>query len=85
VPLSAAVWCVPVVWPPFLPCQVSLTRFLCLLISLVLSFCPVLLQTSSWGTSVANVQGDQKVSVHLMITVQKTRQNILNSFNHLPW
>jgi hypothetical protein len=31
------------------------------------------------------VQGDQKVSVHLMITVQKTRKNILNSFNHLPW
>jgi hypothetical protein len=25
------------------------------------------------------VQGDQKVSVHLMITVQKTRKNILNS------
>jgi hypothetical protein len=31
------------------------------------------------------IQGDQKVSVHLMITVQKTRKNILNSFNHLPW
>jgi hypothetical protein len=31
------------------------------------------------------MQGDQKVSVHLMITVQKTRKNILNSFNHLPW
>jgi hypothetical protein len=30
------------------------------------------------------IQGDQKVSVHLMITVQKTRKNILNSFNHLP-
>jgi hypothetical protein len=29
-----------------------------------------------------NVQGDQKVSVHLMITVQKTRKNILNSFSH---
>jgi hypothetical protein len=28
------------------------------------------------------VQGDQKVSVHLMITVQKTRNNILNSFSH---
>jgi hypothetical protein len=27
------------------------------------------------------VQGDQDVSVHLMITVQKTRKNILNSFN----
>jgi hypothetical protein len=32
-----------------------------------------------------NTQGEQKVSVHLMITVQKTRKNILNSFNHLPW
>jgi hypothetical protein len=31
------------------------------------------------------VQGDQKVSVHLIITVQKTCRNILNSFNHLPW
>jgi hypothetical protein len=30
------------------------------------------------------IQGDQKVSVHLMIKVQKTCQNILNSFNHLP-
>jgi hypothetical protein len=30
------------------------------------------------------VQDDQKVSVHLMITVQKTCKNILNSFNHLP-
>jgi hypothetical protein len=26
------------------------------------------------------IQGDQKVSVHLMITVQKTRKNILYSF-----
>jgi hypothetical protein len=32
-----------------------------------------------------NLQSDQKASVHLMITVQKTRKNILNSFNHLPW
>jgi hypothetical protein len=31
-----------------------------------------------------HIQGDQKVSVHLMITVQKTRKNILNSFSHLP-
>jgi hypothetical protein len=31
------------------------------------------------------LQGEQKVSVHLMITIQKTRKNILNSFNHLPW
>jgi hypothetical protein len=31
-----------------------------------------------------NIQGDQKVSVHMMITVQKTCKNILNSFNHLP-
>jgi hypothetical protein len=30
------------------------------------------------------IQGDQKVSMHLMITIQKTRKNILNSFNHLP-
>jgi hypothetical protein len=29
-----------------------------------------------------NVQGDQNVSVHLIITVQKTSKNILNSFNH---
>jgi hypothetical protein len=26
----------------------------------------------------------KKVTVYLMITVQKTRKNILNSFNHLP-
>jgi hypothetical protein len=31
-----------------------------------------------------NVQSDQKVSVHQMTTVQKTRKNILNSFIHLP-
>jgi hypothetical protein len=31
------------------------------------------------------IQGDQKVSVHLMITVQKTRKNILKSVNKLPW
>jgi hypothetical protein len=31
-----------------------------------------------------NIQGDQKVSLHLMITVQKTPKHILNSFNHLP-
>jgi hypothetical protein len=31
-----------------------------------------------------NLHGDRKVSVHLMITVQNTRKNILNSFNHLP-
>jgi hypothetical protein len=30
------------------------------------------------------IQGDEKVSVHLMITAQKARKNILNSFNHLP-
>jgi hypothetical protein len=30
------------------------------------------------------MQGDQNVSVRLMITVQKTRKNILNGFNHLP-
>jgi hypothetical protein len=36
------------------------------------------------GFPTAHTQGDQKVSVHLMITVQKTSTNILNSFNHLP-
>jgi hypothetical protein len=30
------------------------------------------------------IQGDQKLSVHPMISVQKTRKNILNSFDHLP-
>jgi hypothetical protein len=30
------------------------------------------------------IQGDQKVSVHLMITVQKHAKIFLNSFNHLP-
>jgi hypothetical protein len=32
------------------------------------------------------IQNDQKVSVQLIITVQKknARKNILNSFNHLP-
>jgi hypothetical protein len=30
-----------------------------------------------------HIQGDQKVSVHLMITVQNSRKNILNSFKHL--
>jgi hypothetical protein len=32
----------------------------------------------------SHTQSNQKVSVHLMITVHKTRKNILNSFNHLP-
>jgi hypothetical protein len=32
----------------------------------------------------AEVQRDPKVSVHLTITVQEIRKNILNSFNHLP-
>jgi hypothetical protein len=31
-----------------------------------------------------NIQSDQNVSVHLMITGKNTRKNILNSFNHLP-
>jgi hypothetical protein len=30
------------------------------------------------------IQGYQKVSVHLIITVQKKCKNILNSFTHLP-
>jgi hypothetical protein len=30
------------------------------------------------------IHGDQKVSVHLVTTVQKTCKNVLNSFNHLP-
>jgi hypothetical protein len=29
-----------------------------------------------------DIQDDQKVSVHLMITVPKKRKNILNSSNH---
>jgi hypothetical protein len=29
-----------------------------------------------------DIQGDQKIYVHLMITVQKTRKNILNSFTY---
>jgi hypothetical protein len=32
----------------------------------------------------AQLQGDQNASVHLMITVQKKRKNILKSLNHLP-
>jgi hypothetical protein len=30
------------------------------------------------------LQGDHKVSVHLMITAHKTRKNILNRFSQLP-
>jgi hypothetical protein len=30
------------------------------------------------------IQDDQKVSVHMMITVKKTSKNIFKSFNHLP-
>jgi hypothetical protein len=44
------------------------------------------LNTTLFLDNTGNVlQGDQKVSLHLMITVQKTSKNILNSFNHLPW
>jgi hypothetical protein len=33
-----------------------------------------------------HIPGDQKVLVHLMITVQNTQKySLLNSFNHLPW
>jgi hypothetical protein len=31
-----------------------------------------------------HIQNDQNVSVHLMITAQKTRNDIWNSFNNLP-
>jgi hypothetical protein len=31
------------------------------------------------------VQGDQKIFVQLMITIPKTRKNILNRLIHLPW
>jgi hypothetical protein len=34
--------------------------------------------------NLVSTQDDRKVSVHVMITVQKTRKNILTSFNHLP-
>jgi hypothetical protein len=30
-----------------------------------------------------DIQGEQKVSVHLMITVQKTRKNILNNTEYI--
>jgi hypothetical protein len=49
--------------------------------SLLLSFLPFFLHFSSRAIL---QQGDQKLSVHLMITVQKTNKNILNMFNHLP-
>jgi hypothetical protein len=42
------------------------------------------LRGTTQGTETLDIQGDKKVSVHL-ITVQKTRKNILNSLNHLPW
>jgi hypothetical protein len=31
------------------------------------------------------IQGDQKVCLHLLITVKKTSKNIFNSFSQLPW
>jgi hypothetical protein len=37
-----------------------------------------------WRQQAKSTQGDQKVSVQLMFTVQKSRKNILNTFNHLP-
>jgi Tfp pilus assembly protein FimT len=37
-----------------------------------------------WVLTRCNVQGGRKVSVHLMITVQKHAKIFLNSFNHLP-
>jgi hypothetical protein len=42
----------------------------------------------TWTAKLAlltSIQGDQKVSEHLTITVQKTSKNILSSFIHLPW
>jgi hypothetical protein len=46
-------------------------------------WCHVLENPIFWVERI--IQGDQNVSVHLMITVQTTRKNVLNSFNHLPW
>jgi hypothetical protein len=43
--------------------------------------------TEDHRTVNTDIQGDQKVSVHLTIALQKTRKNtvaILNSFNYLP-
>jgi hypothetical protein len=37
----------------------------------------------NWVTQI--IHSDQKIWLHLMITAQKTRKNILNSFKHLPW
>jgi hypothetical protein len=54
-------------------------------------FCKVLMMNTTFGIihcldiahrPVSEVQGDQQVFVHLMITVQKTRKNILNSFTY---
>jgi hypothetical protein len=42
---------------------------------------PVTLLATSEASVHFFIQGDQKVSVHLMITVPK-RKNFLNSFNH---
>jgi hypothetical protein len=72
----------------YVPCMILTMSII--IIKLLLDFC------LRWrhgvfsvqvGKEIANtiVQGDQKVSVHLMITVENTRKNILNSFNHLPW
>jgi hypothetical protein len=46
--------------------------------------CEIDLEVPAVGHLGAVIQGDQKVCVHLMITVQKTSKIILNSFNHLP-
>jgi hypothetical protein len=35
-------------------------------------------------TCIRNIQGDQKVSVHLMITVEKHAKIFLNGLSHLP-
>jgi hypothetical protein len=41
-------------------------------------------QTTKARGAGVDVQGDKKVSMHMMITVQKTRKNILNHHNNFP-
>jgi hypothetical protein len=78
---SYQVWCVWV-WSWSLDNEEALDHWGCCAMENQRPLCLVML--FSYSSLPFFTQGDQKVSVHPMITVQKTRKNILNSFNHLP-
>jgi hypothetical protein len=84
--------CISTVHPAWLPFLIVLTRPHCFSCPSKCVLSPILFQqvcsiAVRWNSRTnhpgnARIQDDQRVSVHLMITVKKTRKNIVNGFNH---